>query len=634
MYPFVSSSYPCSCSFFSGRQRERPNPSDLATCSLTLRACPDYNGLMNPSPFGRLFETGRLLFMLLLMSFFFLLFADVEAGVRGNESPSLLTTVPSNEAYNKPRRNPIRISKESSRNQRHMRRLYDDLFADYEREIRPVANDSMPLTVVIQFWLKQILKIDERDQTIKCYLWLELYWTDELLKWNPSDYGGLDRMHVPSTKIWRPDILVYNNANMNIEDNEVETNAIIKANGDVTLFRAMITDITCTLSLSLFPFDQQVCYLTFASWSMDGSKMLLFPSNSSDNLELYIRNTEWELTDFSVKMYEKRYECCPYAFPDITYFMVLKRSPSYYIFTLIIPSTFITVVTIVGFFTPHSTTGENTEKVSLGVNALLSMSIIMMMVSGEVPATSEVIPLIGKYYIGLIFLIFGAAFTTTITLAYQMRGNSGTPMSARMKHLLFEKLAKSPLGYWFFAVQIDRKNKYSNRPKGGPRSKENHTYIFDNVCIPSENNVNSDGLNSVHVNSTNTPNINANGLKLKHRVIKKDSKKTKLIQMDEIGKEQNEVDKNPLTEATETLINGHSFWTNRLYECMSKIDESISRTHQQRVIEFEWEQGTRIIERIIMIFYVTLTLGFAFFMLGGSGEDIRLTEEVMDRVKR
>ena len=112
-------------------------------------------------------------------------------------------------------------------------------------------------------------------------------------------------------------------------------------------------------------------------------------------------------------MYEKRYECCLYPFVDITYFVILKRSPSYYIFTLIIPSTCITIVTIVGFFTPHSTTGENTEKVSLGVNALLSMSIIMMMVSGEVPATSEVIPLIGKYYIGLIFLIFGAAFTTT-----------------------------------------------------------------------------------------------------------------------------------------------------------------------------------------------------------------------------
>lgn len=60
---------------------------------------------------------------------------------------------------------------------------------------------------------------------------------------------------------------------------------------------------------------QQVCYLIFASWSMDGSKLLLYPMNDTDNLELYIRNTEWDLTDFAVKSYEKIYDCCPYAFP-------------------------------------------------------------------------------------------------------------------------------------------------------------------------------------------------------------------------------------------------------------------------------------------------------------------------------
>ena len=89
---------------------------------------------------------------------------------------------------------------------------------------------------------------------------------------------------------------------MNVEDNELETNAMVNYRGEVTLFRAMITDIACTLTLSMFPFDQvgeggyleklfidffkQVCYLTFASWSMDGSKMLLAPSNSSDSLEV------------------------------------------------------------------------------------------------------------------------------------------------------------------------------------------------------------------------------------------------------------------------------------------------------------------------------------------------------------
>jgi nicotinic acetylcholine receptor len=121
---------------------------------------------------------------------------------------------------------------------------------------------------------------------------------------------------------------------------------------------------------------------------------MLEPSNANtttDSLDLYIQNSEWTLTDFAFKRYLKVYDCCAAPFPDITYFLVLRRSPSYYIFrfaliqlderiifwisnriclfsSLVIPSAFITVITIVGFFTPHSTTGENTEKVSLGVS--------------------------------------------------------------------------------------------------------------------------------------------------------------------------------------------------------------------------------------------------------------------------
>lgn len=37
--------------------------------------------------------------------------------------------------------------------------------------------------------------------------------------------------------------------------------------------------------------------------------------------------------------------------------------------------------------------------------------------------------------------------------------------------------------------------------------------------------------------------------------------------------------------------------------------------------------AARIIERIIMILFVSLTVLFAFFMLGGAAEDIQLTDE-------
>ncbi|PAV86757.1 hypothetical protein WR25_06394 [Diploscapter pachys] len=312
---------------------------------------------------------------------------------------------------------------------------------------------------------------------------------------------------------------------MNVDENEMETNAIISDDGRVVLFRALITDISCNLSLEQFPFDQQVCYLTFASWSMDGSKLYLSATPDTDNLELYIRNTEWTLTDFKVKPYIKVYDCCPYPFPDVSFFMVLRRSPSYYIFSLVIPSAFITVVTIVGFFTPHSTT--------------------VMMVSDEVPATSEVIPLIGKYYIGLIFLIFLAAFTTTITLSYQMRGNAGTEVDPRVKDFFFHTIAGNPYIAWAFSFQLPhnlRKSSYVCRKRTGVQEQ--------------------------------------------------------------------------------------------IKASLDDMRDSIQKERDMKRIQFEWQQITRILDRMIMFTYIIITVIFAFYMLASREPEIRLDDEIMDRVKR
>ena len=41
-------------------------------------------------------------------------------------------------------------------------------------------------------------------------LWVEQFWRDYKLKWDPVEYGGVRQLHVPSDHIWRPDIVLYN----------------------------------------------------------------------------------------------------------------------------------------------------------------------------------------------------------------------------------------------------------------------------------------------------------------------------------------------------------------------------------------------------------------------------------------
>lgn len=49
-------------------------------------------------------------------------------------------------------------------------------------------------------------------------------WTDYKLTWIPSQYGGIDVVEIPSSDIWVPDIVLYNNA-----DGTYEVNTITKA---------------------------------------------------------------------------------------------------------------------------------------------------------------------------------------------------------------------------------------------------------------------------------------------------------------------------------------------------------------------------------------------------------------------
>uniref|UniRef100_A0AC34RFT0 Neurotransmitter-gated ion-channel ligand-binding domain-containing protein n=1 Tax=Panagrolaimus sp. JU765 TaxID=591449 RepID=A0AC34RFT0_9BILA len=39
-----------------------------------------------------------------------------------------------------------------------------------------------------------------------------MQWYDYKLKWDPSKFNNIRKLHVPSDQIWIPDILLYNNA--------------------------------------------------------------------------------------------------------------------------------------------------------------------------------------------------------------------------------------------------------------------------------------------------------------------------------------------------------------------------------------------------------------------------------------
>ena len=55
-----------------------------------------------------------------------------------------------------------------------------------------------------------ILFQDEKNQVMTTNVWLDQEWWDELLTWDPNDYGNITQIRIPCDEIWLPDIVLYN----------------------------------------------------------------------------------------------------------------------------------------------------------------------------------------------------------------------------------------------------------------------------------------------------------------------------------------------------------------------------------------------------------------------------------------
>ncbi|KAG7308228.1 D-arabinose 1-dehydrogenase (NAD(P)(+)), partial [Plutella xylostella] len=152
------------------------------------------------------------------------------------------------------------------------KRLYDDLLSNYNKLVRPVVNTTDVLRVCIKLKLSQLIDVNLKNQIMTTNLWVEQSWYDYKLRWEPREYGGVHMLHVPSDHIWRPDIVLYNNADGNFEVT-LATKATIYHQGLVEWKPPAIYKSSCEIDVEYFPFDEQTCVLKFGSWTYDGFKV-------------------------------------------------------------------------------------------------------------------------------------------------------------------------------------------------------------------------------------------------------------------------------------------------------------------------------------------------------------------------
>ncbi|KAK0162866.1 hypothetical protein PV327_006608 [Microctonus hyperodae] len=319
----------------------------------------------------------------------------------------------------------------------HEYRLTKYLLDDYDAGVRPAKNSSQPLVVVFGLSLHHIIDVDEKNQILTTNCWITQIWTDHHLQWNISDFAGIRVIRIPYNRVWRPDTILYNNADPQYSSSVINTNVIVSHTGQVVWLSHGIFRSSCNIDVEFFPFDVQKCALKWASWTYDGYQLELEHQSERGDVSNYQPNGEFDLVNFSAHRNVEFYSCCPEPYPDITYEIRLKRRPMFYVFNLILPCVLINGIALLVFYVPS----ESGEKVTLGISALLSMTVFLMTIRETLPPTEKT-PLISLYYGVSISLVSFASGLAVLTLNIHHRGLRGSKVSPLIKSLVLNKLAR------------------------------------------------------------------------------------------------------------------------------------------------------------------------------------------------
>ncbi|XP_071169768.1 neuronal acetylcholine receptor subunit alpha-10-like isoform X1 [Mytilus edulis] len=317
--------------------------------------------------------------------------------------------------------------------------LYQHLFmnTNYTIDLLPVCQNGGNVTVKLQTALRQVMDVNEREQIVTVNIWFRMKWNDCRFQWNASDFDGITSLNVPYASVWVPDITLYDSAADEVMMPGRENyRATINSDGSVSYNFPTVLKSVCRIDVTYFPFDTQVCRLTFGSWSHHGFEMDVVNSATEGDLATYIEHNEWDIAAFPVIRHVLHYNCCPEPYPDVTFYLTLKRKSQFYVLTVLFPCILTASVAALTFILPP----ESGEKVSLGVTVLLSLAVFLLMVSEQLPASSDTYPYIGMYFASSMTLVALSCFMTVMVLNLHYRGENGRKVPSWVRKLIINRL--------------------------------------------------------------------------------------------------------------------------------------------------------------------------------------------------
>lgn len=179
-----------------------------------------------------------------------------------------------------------------SRLEQLKRRLFRE--SGYDATARPANNTAEPTTVHITIIFPDITHVALEDGWFTLKLWICTNWYDYRLTWKAEDYNRTFHITAKLTEVWWPKLEIVNAGGQDL--NSFEDIVVLHPDGHIWVCPAFSVKAACAVDLSLFPNDEQVCSLRFASTAYNADEVKLLEGNVWGEYQSEA-STEWNITE-------------------------------------------------------------------------------------------------------------------------------------------------------------------------------------------------------------------------------------------------------------------------------------------------------------------------------------------------
>ncbi|XP_041661973.1 5-hydroxytryptamine receptor 3A-like [Cheilinus undulatus] len=273
---------------------------------------------------------------------------------------------------------------------------------------RPVKNHGDPVRVNIKLAEAVILDLQEKEQKIISYVWIEMLWGNEFIEWEPADFCGIHFLYVPTELLWKPHVFI---TEMTEKDTAFQTpHLFVFHTGKVTQINAVTLVSTCRMHFDKFPFDIQTCSLSFVPIN-DANTVVLEPYEiveQGDATNKMIQfDSEWQIINVTFKKGDSHN-----GREGLIYTVTVRRRSVLHVVNFILPILFLLCLDLASFLISES----GGEKLSFKVTILLAVTVMQLILNDFLPSSSDSIPLIVVYCMWTFGMMMLSLFETILVM--------------------------------------------------------------------------------------------------------------------------------------------------------------------------------------------------------------------------